>query len=204
MIDENNTGFAATDQVKADQILIWFWEPDCSHCQKATPEIQKFYVKFNQLTYRTNLKNLETYAVYLPRGIDDWENFTNSLKHWFEFVKKHDLNVWINTWDPYGETNFRELYDIYSTPVSYLLEPDGKIIAKRIEAQSIRKVLFERWIDFLVEANNPALLDSEMTKAIKLFNTKEELEDLKTIVEIWMKDQNKEKYTKLITDAMPK
>lgn len=204
MIDENNKGFVATDQIKADQILIWFWEPDCSHCQKATPEVQKFYVKFNQLTYRSDLKNLETFAVYLPRGIEDWENFTNSLKHWFDFVKKNNLTVWHNTWDPYGETNFRELYDVYSTPVSYLLDPDGKIIAKRVEPQAIRRIMFERWFSFLLEKNDDNLLDAEMNKALKLFTTKEELEDLKLVAETWLKDAAKEKYVAKISALIPK
>jgi hypothetical protein len=40
--------------------------------------------------------------------------------------------------DPNHESNFRKLYDIYSTPVIYLLGEDKKIIAKRLSVDMIK------------------------------------------------------------------
>jgi hypothetical protein len=39
--------------------------------------------------------------------------------------------------DLYNNTKFRRLYDIYSTPVIYLLGADKKILAKRLSVEQV-------------------------------------------------------------------
>ena len=55
--------------------------------------------------------------------------------------QKNDLNF-INGSD--GETfqsNFRTLYDVYSTPQTYLLDKDKKILSKKMSIESLEKIL---------------------------------------------------------------
>jgi hypothetical protein len=47
-------------------------------------------------------------------------------------------------YDPNNETNFRKLYDIYSTPVLYLLDENKKILAKRINVEQLTEFIKER------------------------------------------------------------
>jgi hypothetical protein len=49
--------------------------------------------------------------------------------------------LWLNAWDPYNESDFRKKYDIYSTPVIYLLDKERKIIAKRIAVDQLGDVV---------------------------------------------------------------
>jgi hypothetical protein len=44
-------------------------------------------------------------------------------------------------YDPNNETNFRKLYDIYSTPVIYLLDENKKILAKRLNIEQIKEFI---------------------------------------------------------------
>ena len=71
------------------------------------------------------------------------------IEKWKEFIKKTDVGNWINVGDiqfdeegnPVATSNWREQYDIHSTPVIYLLNKDKEIIAKRINDKQIVKII---------------------------------------------------------------
>jgi hypothetical protein len=71
--------------------------------------------------------SFEVFAVGIESDMDEWKNF----------IKKNNLK-WINVSDLYNNTKFRDFYDIYSTPVVYLLDEDKKIIAKRLDTEKVR------------------------------------------------------------------
>jgi hypothetical protein len=62
------------------------------------------------------------------------------VDEWKKFIDEHHFD-WINVWDKYNFTNFRNLYDIYSTPTIYILDKNKKIIAKRIGVDQIEKFI---------------------------------------------------------------
>ena len=109
--------------IKTKITVVYFWDSSCSHCKKVTPELKKFYDKFKP-------KGLEVYAVYTQ----------GNQPELVEYISKNQLN-WINVWDPAQNSNFRNLFDIYSTPVIYVLDVNKKIIAKRISEESLEKML---------------------------------------------------------------
>lgn len=103
--------------------VIYFWDPECSHCKKTTPELKKTWDKFKS-------KGLLIYAVFTQ----------GDQPKWMEYIKKNQLD-WLNVWDPKQNSNFRDLFDIYSTPVIYVLDENKKIIAKRIGIESLNSML---------------------------------------------------------------
>ena len=113
--------------VKAKYIVLIFWDPDCGHCQKVLPKLREEYDK------KLKAKGVQVYAV----DIED-----NSEK-WKKFIIDNKMN-WINAHDKYKQYPLRQLYDIYSTPVIYVLDENKKIRAKRIDAEQI-----DGYIDFL-------------------------------------------------------
>jgi len=122
------TGYIDVYSVKSKYTILWFMEPDCSHCKKETPIFYQAYLD--------SLKSLDVtvFCVYMHRDIDDWANFCNSIGHWFDFVKTNKMYEWNNLWNPFTTTedNYRENYDISSTPVLYLLDSEKIILAKRV------------------------------------------------------------------------
>ncbi len=113
--------------VKADFTILVFWEPSCGHCKKEIPKLYEYYKTIRD-------KGIEVFAVYTQ----------NDEVEWKKFIDEHNLD-WINVYDKYRFTNFRNLYDIYSTPVIYILDKNKKIIAKRIGVEQIEKFIeFER------------------------------------------------------------
>jgi len=107
----------------ADYTILVFWEPDCGHCKVVIPEIWKIYQKYEK-------NNVKVFAVYTQYEKDKW----------VDFINEHKL-FWINAYDSEYNTNFRNNYDIYSTPVIYLLDKDKKIIAKRIGTDSLDELI---------------------------------------------------------------
>jgi len=122
MVTENNQWIRLHD-INAKYIILIFWETSCGHCKKAIPKIYKTYEK-----YKNN--GVAVFAVYTQYKKDKW----------LEFLKEKNLN-WINVYDPYNISNFRDLYDIYSTPVIYLIDEDKKIVAKRLGPGDIEDFL---------------------------------------------------------------
>jgi hypothetical protein len=45
---------------------------------------------------------------------------------------------WLNVADLFNKTGYKKTYDIYSTPVIYVLDKDKKIRAKRLGAEDLK------------------------------------------------------------------
>ena len=61
---------------------------------------------------------------------------------YLKYIDEHKL-PWINVYDGVHYNNLKDKYDIYSTPVIYILDKDKKIKAKRIDVDQIKPILTE-------------------------------------------------------------
>ncbi len=138
MVLENNLisdfkGYISLHNQKSKYTILYFWEPDCSHCKTETPKLSKAYD-----TEKLDELGVQVIAVYLQRNINEWERYTKHINVWLDFVLKHNMLKFTNVWEPFGYSEYRDKYNISSTPVLYLLDENKKIIAKRIgHAQAI-------------------------------------------------------------------
>lgn len=108
--------------------LIIFWDPDCGHCKKEVPKLHSIY------------------KGYMNKGLGAFAVFTQVQEKdkWIEFVEKNKLTDWMNVYDPYGWTDFRTAYDIYSTPVLYVVDGERKIVLKRIGHEQLQQFLKDK------------------------------------------------------------
>ncbi len=113
-----------TNELKSDFTLLFFYEPTCGHCKETTPKIYKIYQKFKD-------KGFNAIAIYIM----------TDRKEWSEFIDKNNIHDWINAWDPDRESYYWQFFDTSTTPGVYLLDKDKKIIAKKIDAESLEKIL---------------------------------------------------------------
>ena len=125
-VDEINKLFLTLHSVIADQIILVFWDVDCSHCQSEIPKLLEVY---NDL--KKAKKNVKVVSVYT---MHDGEKF---LKYGME----KGLNDWINVYDGVYINNLVNKYDIYSTPVIYILDKNKTIKAKRIGIDQIKNLI---------------------------------------------------------------
>jgi thiol-disulfide isomerase/thioredoxin len=112
--------------VKAKYTILYFWEADCGHCKKATPELWEVYNRLKD-------KGVEVVAVSTLGGEE------GKVK-WINYITEHGYYDWINAWNPYDFT-FKTIYDIASTPQLFVLDVDKKIIAKRIAPEQAEKII---------------------------------------------------------------
>ena len=59
---------------------------------------------------------------------------------WVDFINKKEMYNWINAWNPYSY-EYKLKYDVQTTPVLLLLDENKKIIAKKIGAEQVDKIL---------------------------------------------------------------
>jgi peroxiredoxin len=110
-------------QVKGEYTVLYFWDHGCSHCKKETPKLVEYYNKVKD-------KGVAVYAVETETDINEWK----------KYVKENKLSF-TNVQDTYHQTGFKKIFDIYSTPVIYLLDKDKKIIGKRIDVENLEIIL---------------------------------------------------------------
>jgi peroxiredoxin len=110
--------------INAKYTVLIFWAYDCGHCKKEIPAWYEFYKEYKQ-------HGVEVVAVSTKEDLPKWK----------EFVNEKGLHDWKNGADPENKTNFRILYDIYSTPVIYLLDEEKQIIGKRLDIANMKRVL---------------------------------------------------------------
>lgn len=124
-LQDSEGNFYSLRQVNAPYTLLYFWEPDCSHCQKTTPALNK-----------------DLYQVLKNKGVDIYAVLTqNNKEKWMKAIQEYKIQEWTNVWDPGYTSNFRRLYDVTSTPIIYILDKNKKIIAKRLDVDSSLKFL---------------------------------------------------------------
>lgn len=113
--------------INSKYTLVYFFEPTCGHCKVITPKLHdNVYQKFKD-------KGFEVVCVYLMTDPKEWKDFLNL----------HQLygDHWINAWDPQRESYYWQFFDTSTTPGVYLLDKDKKIIAKKIDMESLDRIL---------------------------------------------------------------
>ncbi len=117
--------FVALDKVKAKYTVLVFWDVDCGHCKKEIPLILDAYHKL-----RKEGIDVEVFAVYNHHEYDKWR----------KFIIEYKLD-WINVADGVHLNNLTEKFDIYSTPVIYILDQNKIIKAKRVGGEQVEEVI---------------------------------------------------------------
>jgi thiol-disulfide isomerase/thioredoxin len=151
--DTSDTKWVNMYDIKADYTILYFWDPECGHCKKVTPKLNELYEK------KLKARNVEVYAIGKAVGKDfvNWKKFIRENKLSFINVAvtdklyedaKKEAEKFVPLYP--GEKgkpttleslNYQTTYDIFSTPVVYILDKDKKIIAKRLSISQIEDFL---------------------------------------------------------------
>lgn len=103
--------------------LLVFWSPSCGHCKTTIPAINE---KLQELR-----KDYDVQAFAIFTEPDE-----NTTPRWKKFIKDHNLNEgWIHLNGGIANVDWRDVYDVTSTPRIFLLDQDNKIVAKNLNAE---------------------------------------------------------------------
>ena len=133
MVDSAGTPRPLYD-VQAPFIVLCFWDATCSHCKEIVPKVDSiFQAKWKR-------EGVKLYGVMVDGGKEAW----------LQFIKDHNLIDWIHVYETKehqdatekaGQASYRQLYDVYQTPILYLLDKDKRIIAKKLSYQQLDEVI---------------------------------------------------------------
>jgi len=115
--------FVSLYDVEKEFTILYFWEPDCGHCQVETPKLKAYYDKAKD-------EGIEVFAVCTTADKDKWT----------KYIEDNKL-TWINGWDPKRASHFDYYYNVQSTPTVYILDKNKKIIAKKLAVEDIGSYL---------------------------------------------------------------
>lgn len=107
-------------------VLIDFWAAWCGPCRAENPNVVKVYNEYKD-------KNFTILGVSLDKTKDDWE----------KAIKDDHLN-WTQVSDlKYWDNSAAKLYGVQAIPANFLLDPEGKIIARDLRGEALKQKLAE-------------------------------------------------------------
>lgn len=121
--------------VKADYLMLVFWDVDCGHCKTEIPKLIEEYHALKKEGY-----DVKVFSVYTQQEYDKWR----------KYVIENKLD-WINVYDGVHINNIKEKYDIYSTPVIYMLDKNKRIKAKRIGTEQVKDIVKQMEREYKIE-----------------------------------------------------
>ncbi|MGY6558160.1 MAG: redoxin domain-containing protein [Nitritalea sp.] len=112
--------------LRGNYVLIDFWAGWCRPCREENPNIVRLYQQYNE-------KGFEVFGVSLDR----------TREQWVKAIEDDGL-TWTQVSDlAYFNSEAAATYQINAIPATYLLDPEGKIIAKDLRGMSLEKKLAE-------------------------------------------------------------
>jgi len=120
--------FFQLHSVNAPIIILYFWEADCGHCKKQTPVLY-------EICKRLKSRGVEVIAVHILGGEE------GKVK-WIDYLNENGYYDWINAWNPY-DFQYKNIYDVSSTPALFVLDKNKKIVAKRIAPDQAEKIIIQ-------------------------------------------------------------
>lgn len=120
--------------IKSPFTVICFWDPTCSHCKEIVPKLDSIYEA------KWKKQGVTMYGVMVDGGKENW----------VRFIKDHHLNDWVHVYqlpgqaeadEKAGKPGYRQLYDVYQTPLLYLLDSNKRIVAKKLDYQQLNQII---------------------------------------------------------------
>lgn len=121
-----NDNFHSNYELNVDYTIMWFWDTDCGHCKAATPKLLELYNRMKDSL------NLDIFAICL----------TSDTAKWKQYLIEHKL-PWLNVGNNMANIDFREVYDIKSSPRIFVLDRDKRIIVKNINIEELEDFIIK-------------------------------------------------------------
>ncbi|MDW7695106.1 AhpC/TSA family protein [Flammeovirgaceae bacterium SG7u.111] len=125
-LENPNGEMVALSSLRGKYVLIDFWAAWCGPCRHENPNVVKLYAEYKD-------KGFEIFGVSLDKTKEDWVKAIEDDN--LGWVHVSDLKFWNSSVVP--------KYNITGIPMTYLLDKEGKIIAKGLRGKQLEDKLAE-------------------------------------------------------------
>ena len=116
------------NDIKGKATIIDFWASWCKPCRRENPNVVKVYNKYHE-------KGLEIISVSLDRK--------SQKGRWLKAIEDDKLNWHHVSGLNYFNDPVAQLYNITSIPATFILDEDGRIVAKRLRGNALERKISE-------------------------------------------------------------
>lgn len=113
---ENPSDWISSHRFPQRFVILWFWDPDCHHCQEQTATLKTLY---DSLSAAGN-KLFEVYAIGYESDVDKWKRY----------VREHQL-PFVNVGGPNVNIDYQEAYNVHGAPTMIILNEERRIIMNK-------------------------------------------------------------------------
>lgn len=100
-------------------VILWFWDPDCHHCQEQTATLKALY---DSLSAAGN-KIFEVYAI----------GYESDVAKWKKYVREHQL-PFVNVGGSNVNIDYQVAYNVHGAPTMIILNEERRIIMNKVLA----------------------------------------------------------------------
>lgn len=113
----NPNDWVSSHRFPTKYVILWFWDPDCHHCQEQSAQLKVLYDSLLTAPYRP----FEVYAV----------GYESDVEKWKKYVKEHDFR-WVNVGGPNVNIDYQEAYNVHGAPTMIILNERRDIIMNKV------------------------------------------------------------------------
>ena len=117
--DTEKKPFSLKD-ISAEYTVVFFFSPTCGHCKDSAPTLMNFYEK-------NKTQGVKVIAVATENSDEEWKKFIDNQK----------TAALVNGYDYSGQIDFRNQFDVLSTPTIYILDKEKRIIARKMPVEQL-------------------------------------------------------------------
>lgn len=131
--------------IEAKYTILYFYDPDCGHCKKKTPDLIQHFQE---------VKNDDVVIIAVSGSSDDdWKNFIREKGLGQAGIynlaapqkvyedSQYATQLILDKKTDYKSLNYRNAYDVFSTPKVFLLDENKKIVAKQVGVDQVFDIL---------------------------------------------------------------
>ncbi len=111
-------------------VILWFWDPDCHHCQEQTATLKALY---DSLSAAGN-KIFEVYAI----------GYESDVAKWKKYVREHQL-PFVNVGGSNVNIDYQVAYNVHGAPTMIILNEERRIIMNKVLATKDILPFLERY-----------------------------------------------------------